>query len=121
MMGQLGTPLLPPARRSLFGAGRLLAALSAGLVLTGCTPRWHLPTVLYMAVGVASDQAIDSALFTDFNAKLDILESGFQRLYPGTSFQISLYPEDKLVEEMGRRNRQGLGPDILLVLSLIHI
>ena len=71
--------------------------------------------MLYIAVGVDNDQAIDSDLLADFKTRLENLESGFQRLYPGISFQISIYPEDKLVEEVARRNLQGLGPDLLLV------
>lgn len=115
MMGQLAAPMSQPARRSLSWAGRLLAAVSAGLMLSGCTPRWQLPTVLYIAVGVSDDKVIDSDLLADFSDRLKALESGFQRLYPNTTFQFSLYPEGQLVEEMVRRNRQGLGPDILVV------
>ncbi len=115
MMGQLKPSMSPPARRSPSWAGRLLAVVGAGLLLNGCTPRWELPKVLYIAVGVSTDQAIDTGTLSDFKSKLEILQSGFQRLYPSTNFQISLYPEDRLVEEMANRNRQGLGPDILLV------
>ena len=115
MMEQLAVLMALPARVSFSWAGRLLAALSAGLLLNGCTPRWQLPTVIYIAVGVSNDQAIDSDLLKDFKSKLEALESGFKSLYPNTSFQFSLYPEDQLVEATELRNRQGLGPDLFLV------
>ncbi len=110
-------------------SGRLLAALtaalSAGLTLSGCIPRWQLPTTLYIAVGVSNDQAIDSEVVQDVQDKLRQLETGFQQLYPNTVFQFSLYPEAEIVEAIRLRTSRGLGPDLALVngdtaLRLLH-
>lgn len=75
----------------------------------------QLPTVIYVAVGISNDQRIDTELRSSFYGRMELLQAGFQRLNPGTTFQLSFYPEDELPEVMRRRNRQGLGPDLLLV------
>lgn len=103
-----------PRRSARLLAG-LLAAISAGLALSGCTRRLQLPTILYIAVGVNNDQTIDSELVRDVEDKLRQLEQGFQRLYPNTAFQISLYPEAEIVEAIRLRSNRGLGPDLALV------
>lgn len=119
MMGQLSSLMALPARFRVPRAGRLLAALtaciSAGLTLSGCTSSWQLPTVLYVAVGISSDRTINSGVVNDVQKQLELLEGGFRRLYPTTTFQVSLYPEDQIVESIRLRTRQGLGPDLLLV------
>jgi ABC-type glycerol-3-phosphate transport system substrate-binding protein len=102
-------------RRSARLLAALLAATAAGLGVSGCTPRWQIPTTLYIAVGVNNDQTIDSELVRDVEDKLKQLEQGFQRLYPNTAFQISLYPEAEIVEAIRLRSNRGLGPDLALV------
>ncbi|MEB3184654.1 MAG: ABC transporter substrate-binding protein [Cyanobacteriota bacterium] len=98
---------------------RLLLSLGAGigtsLALAGCGTPWQLPTVLYVTVGTNADQTIDGDLLNYFNTQLGELVAGFQRLSPNTTFQLSLYPEDRIVEELRLRNRAGLGPDLVLV------
>lgn len=100
---------------------RLLLSLGAGigtsLALAGCDTPWQLPTVLYLTVGTNADQTIDGDLLKDFKTQLGELVAGFQRLSPNTTFQLSLYPEDRIVEELRLRNRAGLGPDLVLVRS----
>lgn len=70
-----------------------------------------------MTVGTNIDQTIDGSLLKDFKAQLGELVAGFQRLSPNTTFQLSLYPEEQIVEELRLRNRAGLGPDLVLVRS----
>ena len=102
-------------RRSARLLAALLAATAAGLALGGCTPRWQIPTTLYIAVGINNDQTIDSELVRDVEDKLKQLEQGFQRLYPNTAFQISIYPEAEITEAIRLRSNRGLGPDLALV------
>lgn len=94
--------------------GRCVPVLTA-LLLAGCGAGSTLPRVLYLAVGVNPDQTIDTDLLDDTKQRLGVLEAGFQQIHPNTSFQISLYPEPQLSWAMHRRNRAGLGPDLLLI------
>ena len=91
----------------------LSAACALGL--TGCTGGFALPNVLYLAIGANSDQTIDAELIEDINNRLKLLESGFRQIYPSTRFQFAAYPETGIKPAMARRNRAGLGPDLLLI------
>jgi maltose-binding protein MalE len=101
--------------RTQWRAGwRCLPVLAAAL-LAGCGAGSGLPRVLYLGVGVNADQTIDADLLDDTQQRLGELEAGYRQIYPNTSFQISLYPERQLAWAMQRRNRAGLGPDLLLI------
>ena len=106
------------ARRPWPWLQRLLPLLAATALLNGCQNTWQLPRVTYVAVGVGSDEQIDSSLIGNFQQRFDVLAKGFGQLNPGSTFQASFYPENRIVEEIRRRNRQGLGPDLLLVNSI---
>jgi maltose-binding protein MalE len=88
----------------------LLAAL-----LAGCGTHSGLPRVIYLGMGVNFDQTIDAVLLDDTQQRLAELEAGYGRIYPNTRVQLSLYPERQLAWAMQRRNRAGLGPDLLLI------
>lgn len=92
-----------------------LPALATAALLAGCGVQ--RPTVTYVAVAVSSDDQIDSSLISRWQERFAVLARGFRQLHPGSTFQVSFYPEDRIVEEIRRRNRQGLGPDLLLVNS----
>jgi arabinogalactan oligomer / maltooligosaccharide transport system substrate-binding protein len=92
-----------------------LPALATAALLAGCGVQ--RPTVTYVAVAVSSDEQIDSSLISAWQKRFDVLAKGFRQLNPGSTFQVSFYPEDRIVEEIRGRNRQGLGPDLLLVNS----
>jgi maltose-binding protein MalE len=74
-----------------------------------------LPTTLYMAVGIRNDSAITSQIQKSLRERLGILERSFQELHPGVKLELLLFADDRLVEELRRRNRSGLGPDLLMV------
>ena len=86
-----------------------------GVALSSCSYRSALPQVLYIAIGTNPDQTINGALHREFADRMSQLEKGFQRLYPHTTFQFSVYPEGELIGEMRHRHRAGLEPDLLFV------
>lgn len=122
-MVQLAPPMAPLARSPRQRLCRLLTRLAAvigsSLTLAGCGTAWQPPAVLYVTVGTNADQTIDAELLREFQATLNGLVSGFQRLNPNTTFQLSLYPEARILEALRLRNRAGLGPDLVLVRSEI--
>ena len=95
-------------------AWRWLTVL-ASLLLLGCRAGDGLPNVLYLGVEVNSDEKIDANLLADTRQRMGYLEAGYRQLYPNTRFQVSLYPEKQLAWAIQRRNRAGLGPDLLLI------
>ena len=95
-------------------AWRCLPVL-ASLLLLGCRACDGLPNVLYLGVEVNSDEKIDANLLADTRQRMGYLEAGYRQLYPNTRFQVSLYPEKQLAWAIQRRNRAGLGPDLLLI------
>lgn len=103
----------PTARRRRHAAG--LIGLLSCLALTGCVPGRELPNLLYIVGGSNSDQSITGDLMLEFRERLELLAGGYRNLQPSTRFQMAIYPEDAMVAEIGRRNKAGLGPDLLLV------
>ena len=87
----------------------------ASLLLLGCRAGDGLPNVLYLGVEVNPDETIDANLLTDTRQRLGDLEAGYRQLHPNTRFQVSLYREQDLAWAIQRRNRAGLGPDLLLL------
>ena len=67
--------------------GRLGAAIGSSLTLAGRGTAWQPPTVRCVTVGTNTDQTIDATLRKEFQATLNDLTSGFQRIYPNTTFQ----------------------------------
>jgi arabinogalactan oligomer/maltooligosaccharide transport system substrate-binding protein len=105
----------PALRRARLNAGWRCLSVLAAVLLAGCGAGSNLPRVLYLAMGVNSDQTIDADLLDDTQQRLGELEAGYRQIHPNTNFQISLYPEKQLTWAMQRRNRAGLGPDLLLI------
>lgn len=109
-MALFPAPQLRPWQRR----GWLLALLSS-FGLTACNGRPELPNVLYLAIGTNTDQAIDAELIEETQGHLDTLEQGYRRIHPESRFQFGLYPEALIGEAISRRNRAGLGPDLIFV------
>jgi arabinogalactan oligomer/maltooligosaccharide transport system substrate-binding protein len=105
---------LAPSQATRRVAWRCLPLL-ASLLLLGCRAGDGLPNVLYLGVEVNPDERIDAELRADTRQRLSGLESGYRQLHPNTRFQVSLYPEKQLEWAIQRRNRAGLGPDLLLL------
>ena len=120
MMGQLVPSMAPPpaAQKSQRRRDRLLRLLGGLALLAplgGCTLDRELPNVLYLGVEVNPDERFDAELRSDTRQRLVGLENGYRQLHPNTHFQISLYPGQQLAWAIQRRNRAGLGPDLLLL------
>jgi ABC-type glycerol-3-phosphate transport system substrate-binding protein len=107
-------PALNLAAAPLHACRRLLPLLAA-LSLAGCAGRLNPPQLLYLAVGVDADQRIETDLRQTIQERLAVLQKGFRQLHPDTSFQLGIYPEDRLLPAMLRRSRAGLDPDLLLL------
>ena len=89
--------------------------LLACLLLGGCSSLPPLPRMLYMAIGLNDDEAIDTGSVNDFRARLQLLETSFQALHPGTHFQFSLTPEVQIESVLQQRSTTGLAPDLAFV------
>ncbi|MEX0589357.1 MAG: ABC transporter substrate-binding protein [Cyanobium sp.] len=96
---------------------RWLTLLGFGgcLALSGCGPSTGLPNVLYIAIATGNDQTFNADLRQEVQERLEETAQGFRQIYPQTSFQFSLYPEDQILAAMRRRSRAGLEPDLLYV------
>jgi arabinogalactan oligomer/maltooligosaccharide transport system substrate-binding protein len=96
--------------RPAFVAG-LIVALAA---LLGCRSSPAPGGVIYGYVGIDGDQAGSSRASQGVRRQIARLKEGFRRLHPGTELQLVFFPEDSLAEELVRRERSGLGPDLVL-------
>jgi ABC-type glycerol-3-phosphate transport system substrate-binding protein len=89
-------------------------ALLGSLALAGCSsPR--LPMELFVAIGSNPDQTISADLHDGIREQIAPLQRSFQRLYPDTHIQASLYPEAEMPQTLSQRNAAGLAPDLLYV------
>lgn len=105
-----GGPVSPLRRQ---GRSALTAALIAALApVLGCSP--GPGAVIYGYVGIDNDQANSSRSTQALRRQITRLKDGFRRLHPGTELQLVFFPEDRLAEELVRRERSGLGPDLVL-------
>ena len=93
----------------------LLLSLVCSLGLTGCAGGFELPNLLYLATSANSDQEINAELISDFKERLDSVVAGYRQIHPATRFQFGIYPDAEIVDAMRRRNRAGLGPDLMFV------
>lgn len=70
--------------------------------------------MLYMAVSTPPDEPITHELSLTFHRRFDHLVDDFRRLHPNVRVQTSLYPQDQLLGQLRHRNRNGLGPDLIV-------
>lgn len=113
-------PRAPPSQPLHPRQRRLISALAglAALALVGCRPGaggLKVPTVLYIAIGANNDQTVTAELREDYQDKLALMQVGFQQLYPGTTFQLGIYPGQTMVTAMENRSAAGLAPDLLFL------
>ena len=102
----------------------LLAALTAlagwmalRLVQTQDSSGSRLWGTVYMAVGINSDEQLDSGLRQRAAQALDHFSRDFRELHPGVVIQLMTFPEDTLARQLRFRQQGGLGPYLLLVNS----
>jgi ABC-type glycerol-3-phosphate transport system substrate-binding protein len=93
----------------------LWASLISSAALAGCSAVPQLPNMLYLAIGMSADQAIDGEAHQEVQDRLAPLEQGYRQLHPSTRFQFSLYPETDLGKTIRDRTQSGLGPDLLFL------
>jgi arabinogalactan oligomer/maltooligosaccharide transport system substrate-binding protein len=111
-------PPSPPAqrgknRRAAFATG--LTGLIAVLApLQGCGPGLGPGDVIYGFVGIEQNQVSSIQQTQGLRRQLDRLQDDFRRLRPRTLLQLVFLPEDRLAEELVRRESSGLGPDLVL-------
>ena len=104
-----GSPPGPQWRRPL------LLSLLCGISLSGCSSRLELPKPIYIAFSTNADQSIDAELLADFQERLGSLATRYRQIHPATRFQFGVYREDQIEAATKRRNRAGLGPDLLFI------
>jgi len=95
-------------------------ALGATLVLGACgNPRApvarELEGTIYVYVGIAGDHLNNSQENGNLRALFSRFIAGFRQLHPKVGIQLVFFPEDQVPDEVARRHRSGLGPDLMLV------
>jgi hypothetical protein len=120
--------VIPRGPRRFTPPRAVLPALLAGFTaLAGWMALRHAQTqdsagsrlwgTVYMAVGINSDEQLDSGLRQRAAESLDRFSRDFRELHPGVEIQLITFPEDTLVGQLRFRQQGGLGPDLLLVNS----
>jgi hypothetical protein len=72
---------------------------------------------VYLAVGINSDERLDSGLLQRTAEVLERFSQDFRELHPGVAIQLMTFPEEDLARQLRFRQQSGLGPDLLLVNS----
>jgi ABC-type glycerol-3-phosphate transport system substrate-binding protein len=93
----------------------LTLALLASVALAGCSNGRQTPTLLTVAIGIDTDQRVDTEQRQNFKERIETLLTEFRQLYPNTRVDVGLYAEETLISAIQRRSRSGLQPDLLLV------
>tara|TARA_Y100001933_G_scaffold176529_1_gene174984 strand:- start:624 stop:1874 length:1251 start_codon:yes stop_codon:yes gene_type:complete len=100
------------------GIVRARLAASIGLftlLLSGCSRLGdELPVMLYLALVIDQDSAIETATQTDFRRRIDLIVSDYRKIRPNVDVQVALYKRADLIRELQRRNASDLGPDLVI-------
>jgi ABC-type glycerol-3-phosphate transport system substrate-binding protein len=120
MMTGLIRPMATPApvaviRHRRARPGPWLTALGLALALTGCGARWPLPVMLFLGMGMSSDESLSPELLQDIRTGFDELERGYRKVNSSTRIRLNLYREDQIIGAIRERTWAGLAPDLLLV------
>jgi hypothetical protein len=102
----------------------LLALLAGGL--GGCRAPRPSPgvdglerprggVVVFLAMGIPSDETIDTELMEAMKERLDLTLREFHLIHPEAHVQLQLYPEEQLPREVRMRDAAGLAPDLFFV------
>jgi arabinogalactan oligomer/maltooligosaccharide transport system substrate-binding protein len=93
----------------------VLAVLVAGCRALPPLPRPPWPTVLFLSVGISDDNPVTPELLERGRRQLHELTEAFRKVHPSISIQLQVFTDTELRRQLARRNRTGLGPDLLLV------
>ncbi|MFM9109027.1 MAG: extracellular solute-binding protein [Prochlorococcaceae cyanobacterium] len=91
----------------------LLPALLSGLLLAGCGAPAR--TTVFLAYGVNRDETLDTKLQTSLRERIGELQTAFEAVQPGVTIKVLVLPEGQVVEQLHRRRRTGLSPDLITV------
>jgi arabinogalactan oligomer/maltooligosaccharide transport system substrate-binding protein len=107
--------------------GRRLAALAIALLAGGVAGCGALPParqghdaaeprgVVFLAMGVPSDETIDTELMEALKGRLTMTLREFHLIHPQARVQLQLYPEHQLPRAVRWRSAAGTAPDLLFV------
>jgi arabinogalactan oligomer/maltooligosaccharide transport system substrate-binding protein len=108
-----------PRRRP---ATLLATLLAAGLAACGSPlpphqghPPRELRGVVVLAMGVPSDETIDTELMEALKGRLTMTLREFHLIHPRAQVELQLYPEEHLPREVRLRTAAGTAPDLLFV------
>lgn len=115
-----GWPRRVPVRRVAMAAaagGFLVLLFAAARALRGpaAADSDALRATVVVGVEIDRDTPIDVDLQKEMRKRFGALEAAFKALHPGVRLQVLVLPEERLLPEVRRRSRSGLGPDLLLV------
>ena len=75
------------------------------LLLSGCSRLGdELPVMLYLALVIDQDSAIETATQTDFRRRIDLIVNDYRKIRPNVDVQVALYKRADLIRELQRRN-----------------
>ncbi|MFN9643905.1 MAG: extracellular solute-binding protein [Cyanobacteriota bacterium] len=100
----------------------VVALLAAVLVACGSPAVRHqaraprdLRGIVVLAMGVPSDETIDTELMEALKERLSMTLQEFHLIHPRAQVELQLYPEEQLSEEVRLRTAAGTAPDLLFV------
>ncbi len=74
-----------------------------------------LQATLFIAVGVTQTAQVTAEVQSNIQRLFQELERSFREIHPGVRLEVLIFREDELLEQVRRRSRSGLGPDLMLV------
>jgi arabinogalactan oligomer/maltooligosaccharide transport system substrate-binding protein len=93
----------------------VLFSAVVGFCLAGCGGGGgQRPVVLFLAISTLDDEAISRETVEVFHNRFREVVRGFQRLHPTVRVQLEVYKEQRLPPMIQRRQRSGLGPDLIV-------
>lgn len=74
-----------------------------------------LRATLFIAVGLSQTTQVTAEQQATMQRSLRQLEHSFREIHPGVQLEVMVFSERQLTEEVERRNRSGLGPDLIML------
>lgn len=75
----------------------------------------RLRGTVVLAMGIPSDETIDSELTEALKERLGVSLREFRLIHPQAQVQLQLFPEDQLLRGLRLRTAAGTGPDLLFI------
>jgi ABC-type glycerol-3-phosphate transport system substrate-binding protein len=91
-----------------------LALIGGSGLLAGCAAwRERAPVVLYLAISTLGNEGVSRDTTEQFALGYRETLQRFQQIHPNVQVQLAVYQENMLGFALGRRQRSGLGPDLI--------